>query len=155
MNDRQVLVVKVKAANGLSDLTAMREYVMDCVRRGVLVLDSGTVFSVENLPDVPASPVVVSIREDVLAAPTKPDTPTLAEEKMSILLRLQEYRKTNGVGCLADVARKTRDKSVTAEFLRLLLSGDAQASIATWRRISSALANLEPVPDAADEVTDG
>lgn len=148
MSEKQVLVVKVKCASGVDELAAMREYVIESVRRGVLVLDAGMSHSIETMPDLGAvGPVVVRLRDDCLTETSAQATiPSLAEEKMSILTRLKAYRDANGVGCLNDLARKTRDKNVTADFLRLLLVGDVSASIATWRRISSALANLEPVP---------
>ena len=156
MSEKRVLVVKVKAACGIEELAAMREYVIESVRRGVLVLDAGTSHSVEELPDIGTSgPLVVSLREDVFPKTSPAGGKPHAEEKLEILTRLRAYREANGLGCLNDLARKTRDKNVTADFLRLLLVGEAQAGIATWRRISSALANLEPVLDAADEVTDG
>lgn len=142
MNTKQVLVVKVKAASNVDELATMRDYVIESVRKGVLVLDHCMAYSTEELPDVGAgAPVVISLRDDreALAASAK-------EEKQAILAKLSAYREANGVGCLNEVARKTKDKTVTADFLRLLLVGDVTASIATWRRIGAALRQLDTMP---------
>ena len=70
------------------------------------------------------------------------------EEKQVILQRLLDYRQRNGVGSLNDVARKAYGKSITADVLRMLVTGDATLTIAEWRSVGRALDKLEETEKA-------
>lgn len=73
-----------------------------------------------------------------------------AEEKRSILQRLIEYRKRNGLGCLDKMAEKTahfKADRLSAETLRMIITGDApKMGIYVWKKISKALDALESTP---------
>lgn len=63
-------------------------------------------------------------------------------EKRKILARLKAYRESNGLGCLAVVA-KLAGPTVSDGLLRDMLIGAASPPINDWRRIGKALEKLE------------
>lgn len=151
---REVLVVTVPAGSiKPAEFGKFREYVIESILRDVLVVDDTMKLSIEEVPVIGASQVMV----DVKLEEPKEETPTTnrladtaqkmsaKEEKQAILQRLLDYRHRNGIGSLGDVARKTNLKSITVDVLRLLVNGDATLSITEWRAIGRALGKLEEI----------
>lgn len=172
MNSNHILIVWMPG-DQISDDRAYRDYVLESVRAGVLVLPSDAACEVMELPllggvevvpgDTPsqssALPVTAppvgpsqSPAEPVTAPPEgepgEPGEPGEAEgaEKRAILRRLTDYRAAHGRGCLDGVAKATRTRGrINDNTLRMLLTGD-------WRRIGRALDRLEAAGEAG---TDG
>jgi hypothetical protein len=155
---REILVVTVPAGSiKPAEFGKFREYVIESILRDVLVVDDSMKMSIEEVPIVGASQVMV----DVKLEEPKEETPTTnrladtaqkmsaKEEKQDILRRLLDYRQRNGIGSLGDVARKTNIKSITVDVLRLLVNGDATLSITEWRAIGRALGKLEEIEKEA------
>lgn len=151
---REVLVVTVPTGSiKPAEFGKFREYVIESILRDVLVVDDSMKMSIEEVPIVGASQVMVDVKleEPKEEAPTTnrlADTVqrlSAKEEKQEILRRLLDYRQRNGIGSLGDVARKTNIKSITVDVLRLLVNGDATLSITEWRAIGRALGKLEEI----------
>ena len=64
------------------------------------------------------------------------------DEKRKILERLKAYRESNGLGCLAAVAKRA-GPTVSDGLLRDMLIGAASPPMDDWRRIGKALDKLE------------
>lgn len=73
----------------------------------------------------------------------EPVSPTEAEEKRAIQKRLMDYRTRHGVGCFTDVSRNVKDKEITPDILRQLVTGDISLPVAKWRKIGRGLEKLE------------
>lgn len=155
---REVLVVTVPAGSiKPAEFGKFREYVIESILRDVLVVDDSMKLSIEEVPIVGASQVMVDVKleEPKEEAPTTnrlADTVqrlSAKEEKQEILRRLLDYRQRNGIGSLGDVVRKTNIKSITVDVLRLLVNGDATLSITEWRAIGRALGKLEEIEKEA------
>lgn len=155
---REVLVVTVPTGSiKPAEFGKFREYVIESILRDVLVRDDTMKLSIEEVPIVGASQVMVDVKleEPKEEAPTTnrlADTAqkmSAKEEKQDILRRLLDYRQRNGIGSLGDVARKTNIKSITVDVLRLLVNGDATLSITEWRAIGRALGKLEEIEKEA------
>lgn len=151
---REILVVTVPTGSiKPAEFGKFREYVIESILRDVLVKDDSMKMSIEEVPIVGASQVMVDVKleEPKEEAPTTnrlADTAqkmSAKEEKQDILRRLLDYRQRNGIGSLGDVARKTNIKSITVDVLRLLVNGDATISITEWRAIGRALGKLEEI----------
>ena len=155
-------------------LRELRDYIIESVQLGVLVLNSRSTYRMETMPDLGG----VLIMGDELYTPlcgtdgdadpgSADDTGTetvlrahdapkysgrAGEEKRAIFDRLLRYRDKYGLGCLDAVAEKTGGK-ISAETLREVLVGGISIPIEDWRRIGRALEKLEvndPVKEAAD-----
>ena len=155
---REILVVTVPTGSiKPAEFGKFREYVIESILRDVLVVDDTMKLSIEEVPIVGASQVMVDVKleEPKEEAPTTnrlADTVqrlSAKEEKQEILRRLLDYRQRNGIGSLGDVARKTNIKSITVDVLRLLVNGDATLSITEWRAIGRALGKLEEIEKEA------
>ena len=146
---REVLIVTVPAGSIKPDgFGKFRDYIVESVLRGVLVLDYTMKWNADEMPAINTNSVQVAVELDVPAAADEPKM-SIKEEKQAILQRLLGYRQRNGVGSLGDVARKTNIKSITADVLRMLVTGDATLSTSEWRAIGRALGKLEEIEQEA------
>lgn len=147
---KEILVVTVPAGRiEPTTFGQFREYVIESILRDVLVVDDETTL---QIMEVPAVDLPVAVEEAPQAQPAQkpepkpdpaPETLSEREEKQKILERLKQYREKNGLGCLSAVARKACRKGITDNILRMLLQGDATATIQDWRAIGKALDKLE------------
>lgn len=164
LSERPVLVVR--APNLTEEArTFLRDYVVESLRLGVLVVGPGVNYSLERFPQLggvhccgaeptekeepkaplPGQETVVAGQEELLrehSVDCRPITGRNAEEKQAILARLKAYRSAHGLGCLAQVANEA-GSPVTADLLRDMLVGAASPNIAQWRQVNEALATLE------------
>ena len=111
---------------------------MASLAQGVLVLGSGTIWAVEELPGLGG----VQIQRDagILRAHSvpgpkpepQPPRPNPWREKKDTLERLQQYRQAGGLGCLEAVAGRCGG-DLTADKLRGVLTGAEKLSIEQWR----------------------
>ena len=164
LSGRPVLVVR--APNLTEEARAsLRDYVVDSLRLGVLVIGPGVSYSLEHFPQLggvhccgaeptekeePKTPLpgqeTAAAGQEKLLREHAVFQPVIngrnAEEKRNILTRLKAYRSAHGLGCLSRVA-EAAGSPVTADLLRDMLVGAASPNIAQWRRVSEALAALE------------
>ena len=143
-------IVVVKCPKALVDeLRDVRDFVMESLEKGVLVLGPGYGYSVETLPDQvlveQQGPEPVVLREKKVpqvSIPPKPQGKKAppAQRKQSILARLKAYREKNGQGCFASLEDKA---GINANLLRGLLTGETKADMATWEAVDKALDKLE------------
>ena len=165
LSERPVLVVR---APGRSDpqLRALRDFLLESLALGVLVLGQHDTFALELFPDlggvVCRAAQMPGDREE--AEPTKEQERLLrehptpgkvltgqnAQEKQTILSRLRVYRKARGLGCLEEVAREA-GTGFTEDLLRGLLTGDSSISIPQWRKLNKALDKLENTGEVPGE----
>lgn len=143
-----VLIVRIPAQE-VSDGRKFREYIIESLRAGVVVLTDNVECEVMELPALGG---VVLEQVEPVSDNSQRKTSTdesagmsEAEEKRSILQRLKAYREVNGLGCLKAVARKTGTKGrINDNTLRMILTGDAAPMpIEDWRLIGKALDRLE------------
>ena len=146
---QQVLVIQLpRGDRGEADLAAYRDYVVESLAQGVLVLGAGTSWAVETVPSLGG----VQIQRDpgilrALCVPepmADPKTDRLNpwREKKETLERLQQYRQAGGLGCLEAVASRCGG-DLTADKLRGVLTGAEKLPIEQWRTIRRALDQLE------------
>ena len=155
---KQVLVVRLPDKTD-TDCQKMRNYIVGSLQLGVLVVNQGVTYRVEELPDLGGVMVFGGSAEEdktdswttfhlppVLEAVPESDTeqePDIGAEKRAVRDRLQRYRDANGLGCLEAVAKKTRSKGrINASTLRDLLVGAATLPVTDWRKIDAALTAL-------------
>ena len=154
----------LEAVNGRE----LRDYILESLAQGVLMLTEDASCEVMALP--PLGGVEVSREqpeperptgavglidmtsytgEDMEEAEPPPVEITAGrnrEEKQAILERLREYRRTHGLGCWTEVARKAGG-TITPELIRDMLLGLESPPIADWRKIAKTLDALEaPAP---------
>lgn len=164
VNERPVLVVR--APNLTEEArTSLRDYVVESLRLGVLVIGPGVNYSLERFPQLggvrccgvepigkegpegalPGQETVVAGQEELLREHSA-FQPVIngrnAEEKRKILARLKTYRSAHGLGCLTRVADEA-GSPVTEDMLRNMLVGTASPKMAQWKQIDEALATLE------------
>lgn len=155
---KQVLVVRLPD-KAETDCQKMRDYIVGSLQLGVLVVNQGVTYRVEELPDLGGVVVFDGSAEEgkteswttfhlLPDQENAPKTDTLQEpdfgtEKRAIRDRLQRYRDSNGLGCLEAVSKKTRSKGrINAGVLRDLLVGATTLTITDWRKIDAALTAL-------------
>lgn len=177
VSDGKVLVLSLPSGTG-ADLAEVRDYVLESLAKGVLVLGNGMRWSLEEFPPLGGVHIVQpdALREKNLrpqttagkgrrrAAPVCPaeaqvddglepqETSRQAlwrKEKQDALKRLRAYRREHGLGCLEPVAAAC-GAGIDADYLRSLVSGDVKACIDDWRRIVAALDKLEDVRGEKD-----
>lgn len=154
----KILLVRVPA-DGTAVGRELRDYILESLARGVLVLTEDTTCEVMELPALGG--VEVLPKPATLEAPglidlsgcsgseeEEPPPVEVAggrnkEEKQAILARLREYRRAHGLGCWNAVASEAGG-GVTPELIRDMLLGKESPPIADWRRIAKALDALEP-----------
>ena len=149
----QVLVIQLpRGDRGETDLTAYRDYVVESLAQGVLVLGSGTTWVVETVPSLGGVQIqreVEILRAHSIPEPKadpKPDRPNPWREKKEVLDRLQQFRQAGGLGCLEAVASRCGG-DLTADKLRGVLTGAEKLPIEQWRTIRRALEQLEEGAD--------
>lgn len=174
VEQRNVLMVKVPAGEGV-ELAACRDYIIESLQKGVVVMKREWVYTLESLPiscgvAVAGGPPAVREQDGERAAqgPEKgaallreSDAAQLAAqaeraEKQRILQRLRDYRTANGLGCLSAVAAKTRSRgTISAAVLRDVLNSSAPLPIEDWRKIDRALDRLAAEPRKGAAGADG
>lgn len=156
-----VLVVRLSAAESEERARQIRDYVVESLALGVLVVDPGTNLHLEYYP--PLGGVTCTLQEETQEEPEdeegkeKPDESGAdqldaehaaahvgpgARVKKRILARLTSYRKTHGLGCLRQVA-ELAGKPLTEEILRMTLLGEVKQPLEVWKQIDRALDALE------------
>lgn len=144
-----VLVIKC-GKQTVEELRELRDFAVESLARGVLVLGLGCSWSVEDLPervqvDVPrlmgkAETGLLREKSIEFSVGPQPITGAGAKRKREILDRLTKYRKTHGQGCFASLEGA---QGVNANLLRGLLTGETKADMATWEEVDNALDKLE------------
>lgn len=166
LNERPVLVVRAPNLPEESR-TSLRDYVVDSLRLGVMVIWPGFSYSLERFPDLGGVCCHVTEPDGLVTDPAEEPEQLLrehgvfqpvinghnAQEKMAILARLKAYRKSYGLGCLEEVA-KAAGGDFTADLLRRILLGDASLNIPQWRKLRKVLEQLEAEKEAANGQSD-
>lgn len=143
-----VLIVRIPVQE-VSDGRKFREYIIESLREGVVVLTDDVACEVMELPTLGGVVIEQMERENgdnsAEAPPVEAAGMSEGEEKRLVLQRLKAYRETHGLGCLKAVAGKTRSKGrINDNALRMILTGDATPMpIEDWRLIGRALDRLE------------
>lgn len=144
-----ILLIHVPETD-VNKLRELRDYILESLSQGVLVLPEDAAWDVMELP--PLGGVEVEPEEVVPEPPPpEPDTPaptsSEAEEKRAIIQRLKDYRAAHGPGCLAAVSAKTarrKDRRISDDVLRnICADGAPKMPIEAWRSIAKALDQLE------------
>ena len=157
-----VLVVRLSAAESEERARQIRDYVVESLALGVLVVDPGTNLHLEYYP--PLGGVTCAVQEETEkeepegeegteqpdeSGADQPDAEHAAAHvwpgarvKNRILARLTSYRKTHGLGCLRQVA-ELAGKPLTEEILRMTLLGEVKQPLEVWKQIDRALDALE------------
>lgn len=148
VNNRVILVRVPEMDMGRQQ--ELRDYILESLARGVLVLTEDASCEVMELPPLGGVKVIPAAGPEPPAdeGPPGPELPpgeaSEGEEKRAILRRLQDYRAAHGRGCLAEVAKATRTRGrISDSTLRMLLTGDTVLPIEDWRKIGRALERLE------------
>ena len=155
-NQMSMATVMVVQAPGRAeaDLRALRDYILESLNQGVLVLGAGMSYQLEKFPELGAVRItsvdILRGNKELLrrAAPTGTGSGRLkkseeeiraaqSQEKKAILARLQEYRQANGMGCFKALAQKTG--KLSAETLLSVVTGNQVLPIEDWRKIGRAL----------------
>lgn len=153
MHSNHILIVWMPG-DQIGDERAYRDYVLESIQSGILVLSSNVTCEVMELPPLGGVEVVSgetprrvpsqSLAEPVTAPPEGEPETAEGMEKRAILQRLTDYRKAGPLGCLDKVAKATRTRGrISDNTLRMLLTGDTVLPIEDWRRIGRALDALE------------
>lgn len=144
-----VLIIWVPG-DELSDERVYRDYVLESLKAGVLILPSGFSCEVLELPplgNVAALPPEESVLPEPIPEPETLKLPTEAEEKRMILQKLKDYRAANGLGSLEEVSARTahlRQHRISSDTLRSICVGDIPTMpIENWQKIDRALNLLE------------
>lgn len=157
-----VLVVRLSAAESEERARQIRDYVVESLALGVLVVDPGTNLHLEHYP--PLGGVTCTVQEETEkeepegeegteqpdeSGADQPDAEHAAAHvgpgarvKKRILARLTSYRKTHGLGCLRQVA-ELAGKPLTEEILRMTLLGEVKQPLEVWKQIDRAPDALE------------
>lgn len=142
-----ILLVRVPAQE-VVDGRELRDYILESLAQGVLVLTEDASCEVMELP--PLGGVVVDLTG--AAGPIiNPEPPPIelseGDEKRAIVQRLKDYRNVHGRGCLDKVAEKTahrREARLPVDTLRDIAADRApKMELSEWRKISKALDALE------------
>lgn len=153
-----VLLVRVPAQEAV-DGRELRDYILESLTQGVLVLTEDASCEVMELP--PLGGVMVEAKEQPDLTPeaegqiTNPEFPAVDQsggaEKRAIVQRLKDYRSAHGRGCLDKVSEKTahrKEARISADVLRDIAADRApKMELSEWRKIARALDALEvPAP---------
>lgn len=130
---RDVLIVRAPQLKreGLEEL---RDYVVESLRRGVLVVPEGMELEVLTLPEPEEEKAGADAPEEPSAAPTGRG----AEEKRAIQEKLRAYRRAHGLGCFRTVAQAGLPE-VTETMLRNMATGTVAYPLGDWRAVGRAL----------------
>lgn len=146
-----VLLVRVPA-QGAVDGRELRDYILESLARGVLVLTEDASCEVMELP--PLGGVAVrdntrqsSRRSQDSPAAAQPEPEDIGAEKRAIVQRLKDFREAHGRGCLTEVSARTarrKDRRISDDVLRhICADGAPKMPMADWRSIARALDALE------------
>lgn len=152
-----VLLVRVPAQEAV-DGRELRDYILESLASGVLVLTEDASCEIMELP--PLGGVMVEVKEqpdlttEAEGQITNPELPAADQsggaEKRAILQRLKDYRSTYGRGCLDKVSEKTahrKEARISADTLRDIAADRApKMELSEWRKIARALDSLEAAP---------
>lgn len=154
-----ILLVRVPAQESV-DGRELRDYILESLSLGVLVLTEDTTCDVLELP--PLGGVVVTLTEQVMPAVERPDLATetgqpimdvgpeqkmvglmgpKAGEKRVIMEKLKAYRRKYGLGHWPEVVKASGGK-LTDDQLRDMCAGTAVFPISEWRLADKALDKL-------------
>lgn len=146
---KQVLVVS-SPQKTIDELRETRDYIVECLSVGVMVLSPGMGYEFVEFP--PISGVCVVDESQVLRAKNlipasvgggkKSPPPTVKSEKIIARDKLLAYRAKEGLGCLGRVASATGGK-VNAETLRNVINGEESLTADQWQRVSKAIDALQ------------
>lgn len=156
-----ILLVRVPD-QGAVDGRELRDYILESLARGVLVLTEDASCEVMELP--PLGGVELTVTEQAMSTTERPDLITEAEgritnpgllaaeqsvgvEKRALVQRLKDYRSAHGRGCLDKVSEKTahrKEARISADVLRDIAADRApKMELSEWRKITKALDVLE------------
>ena len=133
----------------------LRDYILESLARGVLVLTEDASCEVLELPPlggveitITETPNLTEEAERQITNPELPATgPSEGDEKRAILQRLKNYRADHGPGCLAVVSARTarrKDRRISDDVLRhICADGAPKLPMEDWRSIGRALDLLE------------
>lgn len=137
-----------------AELRELRDYVLESLAVGVIVLGSGMSYKLEDVPELGGAVIRadVGLLREHSAAPEpgkrrgrSPKPPAGAGqeyvEKNRILERLKRYREKNGLGCLAAVAVKTG--RLSQEDLRAMLNAERKFEFSDYLLVDRALDKVE------------
>ena len=144
---RDVLIVRAPqlAREGLEGL---RDYVVESLRRGVLVVPEGMELEVLALPE----PGEENAGPDAPEEPSAVPTGRGAEEKRAIQEKLKAYRRAHGLGCFRAVAQAGLPE-VTETMLRNMAAGTVAYPLSDWRAAGRALERASKL-DAGEVMRD-
>ena len=144
-----VLVIKC-GKQTVEELRELRDFAVESLARGVLVLGLGCSWAVENLPErvqVDAPRLTGKAEAELLrekniefSVGPQPITGAGAKRKREILDRLTKYRKTHGQGFFASLEGA---QGVNATLIRGLMTGMTKADMQAWEAVDKALDKLE------------
>ena len=130
---RDVLIVRAPG-EPREALEELRDYVVESLRRGVLVVPEGMELEVLALPEPGEESAGPDAPEEPSAAPTGRG----AEEKRAIQEKLRAYRRAYGLGCFRAVAQVDLPE-VTGTMLRNMAAGTVAYPLSDWRAAGRAL----------------
>ena len=130
---RDVLIVRAPG-EPREALEELRDYVVESLRRGVLVVPEGMELEVLALPEPGEEKAGADAPEEPSAAPTGRG----AEGKRAIQEKLRAYRRDHGLGCFRAVAQAGLPE-VTETMLRNMAAGTAAYPLSDWRAAGRAL----------------
>ena len=147
-NMSSILLVQIPA-QAPAELRELRDYILESLAQGVLVLAEDASLEVLELP--PLGGVEVITEGTVPVLPENGETMSQAEEKRAIIRRLKDYRAAHRPGCLAAVSAKTahrKSRRISDDVLRhICADGAPKLPMERWRSISKALDILEQEED--------
>lgn len=127
---------------GLAQLCNAEDICPDCAKAGETIDVAGVLLNAWKLIIHPADPQESEVLREHDRPPSVSTLGRCSKEKQKILEHLTQYRETNGLGCLAAVA-KLAGPAVSDCLLRDILIGAASPPIEVWRRIGKVLDKLE------------
>ena len=137
-----VLILTVPSAEG-ADLVEMRDFVLESLELGVLILGLGVSWKIEQFPELGYVGVQTAQGNQAPPLPEPPGgdpppgfTGKGAREKQQVLDALVQYRDRKGLGSLEALARP--GGPTTQELRDALLR--RKLPMETWRQIGAALA---------------
>lgn len=145
-----IFLVRVPTQEAV-DGRELRDYILESLERGVLVLTEDASCEVLELPPLGEVAVVEPPETTPAREPEEGNTPAPAgsdaEVKQAIIQRLKAYRTAQGLGSLEALSVKTahqKGKRVSAETLRNICGdGAPKMPLEDWLKIEKALNTLE------------
>lgn len=157
-NERQVLVVRIPE-KGNDSAREIRDYIIECLKMGVLVVGQGLTYKLETMPDLGGVQVFGGLETaaehmdsmPATADPAEPGAPQqpkrkrrseaeIAEEerleKRRIMDRFRNFRKVNGLGCFKPLAQQC---GISDSELRDLHNGATVADLKILKKIDKGL----------------